>query len=616
VVYGRAGDDVDLAAAFDGARYDGPPNGLAGVSVATSGDMNGDGVAEILVGAPRAELGAPNEFRGAGFVVFGSKRTGDFRIGSEDAPGFAVSGQKGSLTGVTAGSAGDLNADGRADAAFGGPLADNLKRPNAGSAYVVFGKSDTAPVDVSTLGDWGFRVDGVGDGDHTGSTVGSAGDFDADGRPDLLVGAATADPLSREDAGAGYVLRAQPPGTALDLASLQDEGIRLAGAHAKDLSRSVALVGDTDGDGRGDLLMGANRLKTGENERGGGANLVLAPHPAAEPPPADAGAVEEETLDKCFASNNVEAVLDDSGSMGSTDPLRLRKHALELILGKPRNEGKVLGAVEFGDTTGLLLQPEEIPSAGSKDAGRLLTRLDRQIRADNGGTDYNGAFGALADANVGATARIFLTDGGHNIGEYRDLHRGGPPTFVIGLGIGRQGPDAARLERIAKETEGRYFPAANEATLAPILDAIDSRLNCDLSLDHYVEPAIIEDELSTSDTELDDDAYSSDVSVNWDDAADDFAVEAIEVYDDEDDVVARVPARRIERALVRQGKGVKRRVVHAGPLTLTGVRGKAYIALRVRGLHGANRIRVKVRAKHVRDRARVSTHVAQSRRRR
>jgi hypothetical protein len=46
----------------------------------------------------------------------------------------------------------------------------------------------------------------------------------------------------------------------------------------------------------------------------------------------------------------------------------------------------------------------------------------------SGGTDYNAAFDKTKTDPPGAGARIFLTDGGHNVGDYGDGHQGGPPT--------------------------------------------------------------------------------------------------------------------------------------------------------------------------------------------
>ena len=117
---------------------------------------------------------------------------------------------------------------------------------------------------------------------------------------------------------------------------------------------------------------------------------------------------------------------------------------------------------------------------GSNQPG-LFELSAQRVDADNGGTNYNAAFTGVAGDNPGAQARIFLTDGEHNEGEYVDGHRDGPPTYVIGLGIGRRGEAAQRLERIAKDTGGRYYPGVTAQNLQPVLNRIDSRLNCDLS---------------------------------------------------------------------------------------------------------------------------------------
>ena len=52
----------------------------------------------------------------------------------------------------------------------------------------------------------------------------------------------------------------------------------------------------------------------------------------------------------------------------------------------------------------------------------MKSALDTTIQADGGGTDYNAAFNTGRAANPGAQARIFLTDGGHNLGDYADTH--------------------------------------------------------------------------------------------------------------------------------------------------------------------------------------------------
>ena len=90
-----------------------------------------------------------------------------------------------------------------------------------------------------------------------------------------------------------------------------------------------------------------------------------------------------------------------------------------------------------------------LPRGAGSNQPTLFDRLEREIDADNGGTNYNEAFTGVAKDNPGADARIFLTDGEHNEGRYVNGHRDGPPTYVIGLGIGAQGPGrrAARADR-------------------------------------------------------------------------------------------------------------------------------------------------------------------------
>ena len=108
------------------------------------------------------------------------------------------------FTGFAVAVAGDVNGDGRADVLVGAPSADNNGRTDSGSAYVVFGKASTAPVDLAALGQAGFRIDGAAAGDA--ADVAGAGDVNGDGRPDVLVGAQRADNNGRTNSGSAYVV--------------------------------------------------------------------------------------------------------------------------------------------------------------------------------------------------------------------------------------------------------------------------------------------------------------------------------------------------------------------------------------------------------------------------
>jgi hypothetical protein len=183
----------------------------------------------------------------------------------------------------------------------------------------------------------------------------------------------------------------------------------------------------------------------------------------------------------CKPARNIEAIVDDSGSMAGTDPGRLRVQGLDLLIQTLRKK-TYLGAVEFGSGSEFLGIPSAStvfpPEPVGPNAAAMQAALNTSIQADNGATDYNGAF-AKADAdNPTADARIFLTDGGHNIGTYAEAHLAhNVPTYVIGLGI-VAGEDQARLQKIAADTGGRYFALEDSSQLQPVMNKVGAALTC------------------------------------------------------------------------------------------------------------------------------------------
>jgi hypothetical protein len=185
----------------------------------------------------------------------------------------------------------------------------------------------------------------------------------------------------------------------------------------------------------------------------------------------------------CTKATNVEAIIDDSGSMDATDPDLLRVRGMKLLIGS-LSSATTLGAVEFGgnffadDPTppaDTLFPPEAI----GPNAAAMGTAMDNLIHADNGGTDYNAAFAQSDADNPGADARIFLTDGGHDIGDYNNghlVHR--VPTYVIGFSQGIQDQDKARLQTIATDTGGVYYPETDSSLLQSVMNNISSALTC------------------------------------------------------------------------------------------------------------------------------------------
>jgi hypothetical protein len=173
----------------------------------------------------------------------------------------------------------------------------------------------------------------------------------------------------------------------------------------------------------------------------------------------------------CKIKSNLEAILDDSGSMSSTDSNRLRVQGINLLMNTPGNERKTLGAVEFGSDAFPLFGPGLI----GQNRNAFSAIMDQRIQADNELTNYNAAFDAAGSHNPNADARLFLTDGENTVGTYADKHRGGPPTYVVGLGAL---PNEDLLRRIADETGGAYRRANDASELQAAINVINTRVNC------------------------------------------------------------------------------------------------------------------------------------------
>lgn len=199
-------------------------------------------------------------------------------------------------------------------------------------------------------------------------------------------------------------------------------------------------------------------------------------------PSSGASAAPGRVAAACTPATNVEAIIDDSGSMAGTDPGTLRVKGMKLLI-NTLPASATLGAIEFGGSflegppaADQLFPPEAI----GPNAAAMGTAMDSKVKADNGTTDYNAAFALSDTEDPNAQARIFLTDGGHNAGTYNNGHLTHKvPTYVIGFSSGvSASEDQARLKTIASDTGGQFFPLTDSSQLQSVMNTVGAALTC------------------------------------------------------------------------------------------------------------------------------------------
>jgi hypothetical protein len=209
-----------------------------GNSVDGAGDFNGDGYADVIVGANRQDYGLPTLFddRGRAYVYYG----GPSPDGVVD--WFASGQAPGDQFATTVAGAGDVNGDGYDDVIVGA-IKNDAGGGDAGRAYVYFGGAvpDTVP-DLVLTGD--------SPADEFGTSVDGGGDWNGDGYADLLVGA-TFDDAGGADAGRCYLFLGGPG------ADATPDRMMTGVAAGDQFGRWARFAGDVDGDGFGDVIAGA-----------------------------------------------------------------------------------------------------------------------------------------------------------------------------------------------------------------------------------------------------------------------------------------------------------------------------------------------------------------------
>ena len=235
-----------------------------GHSMAGVGDVDGDGLDDLLVGAPRAEDGSSPV--GGAFLVPGPV-SGDIMLSITMGTHVVISGTgTNAYAGWSVAGPGDVDGDGYDDLLVGAPN-EPVDTSYQGKAALVFGDASPSSTTVAAAP---VVFEGA-DGDKAGWSVGAPGDLDGDSKPDIAIGAAFADD-GATDGGAVYLLLGPTTGT---YTSASAQGV-LVGSSASDTAGYVMDAGDLDADGVPDLLVGAPDFDGVSTTTGAGsAHLVL-----------------------------------------------------------------------------------------------------------------------------------------------------------------------------------------------------------------------------------------------------------------------------------------------------------------------------------------------------
>jgi len=305
----------------------------------------------------------------------------------------------------------DLNGDQRADLVVGAPL-DDGGGADAGAVYVFFGPfSASATPRLSSTASAVFR--GQSAGDHFGAAI-ALGDVNGDTLPDLVVGAPSND-QGAQDAGAVYVFRGRT-----GFASLPATGadVRLTGTNGPDAFGAAVGTGDVDGDGRGDLLVGAPQR--GASGGSSGAAFVFRGGPALAGGSANlaqivisgdsgdrfgsailAADVDGDDIgDLCVCASEADRTADLSGSVF------VYRGGAGLRSGATTTAQSILDAEAAGDRLGTSIAAGDADGDGRADL--LIGAPQHDVPAANGGRAYLVFGGLIGNAPVDAAVDVLL----------------------------------------------------------------------------------------------------------------------------------------------------------------------------------------------------------------
>lgn len=392
-----------------------------GISLSGVGDINGDGLIDLAIGAPAADRTGANDV-GAVYVVFGrSSVTGNIDVSTlNGSNGFKITGNslaQNSGLGTSIAAIGDVNNDKRADFIIGTP---------SDRAFVIFGAASfVASFDVSALsGNNGLTLTAAAANDRFGDAVGGGSDINGDGIDDFVVGALLSSAVATQG-GRAYVFfgRNSYPATLSATSATGSGGFTINPVAAGDsLGFSVAMGRDINNDGRDDLAVGSPFADIGAP--GTGSAYVIFGRPAGSPFPAslsvaslDGSSASGFALHGAAANDGLGGALKFAGDLNGDDVGDLVAGAATndssgaeagqscALYGRGAGFDALINANDLGGTDGYCLNGE---AAGDMSGQVLASGID----INNDG--INDLIISAGDRDIGANAnagRIYVVLG-------------------------------------------------------------------------------------------------------------------------------------------------------------------------------------------------------------
>jgi Secretion system C-terminal sorting domain/FG-GAP repeat/FG-GAP-like repeat len=408
-------------------------NAFLGYSVASAGDINGDGYSDVIIGARGYDDGV-NIDEGRAFIYNGSPA--GLLTSPSSSPDDAD--QPNSIFGVSVACAGDVNGDGYSDVIIGAFQYDDGVNTDEGKAFVYHGSAGGLSNTPNSTPD-----DSNQSNAFFGNSVASAGDINGDGFSDVIIGSYAYDDGANANEGRAFVYHGSVTGISATPDNIPDDA-NLGDAR---FGQSVACAGDVNGDGYSDVIIGADRYDDGVNNEEGRCFVYYGS--ATGLPAIPSNLPDDANQADAFFGNCVASAGDVNGD-GFSD----------VIIGASRyddganaNEGRTF--VYFGSATGLSATPDNTPddadqanaifgvsvaSAGDVNGdGYSDVIIGAYFYDDGANTDEGRAFvyhGSAAGINTTATA---ITESnqisaslGFSVANAGDLNADGYSDVIVG----------------------------------------------------------------------------------------------------------------------------------------------------------------------------------------